>query len=419
MMPDRRTYSCPAAPTPDAAVENRQRLDDLRGAFRGLSESHHKIIVMREFEGLSYDQIGQRLGMSKAMVESTLFRARKRLGEEYEELVSGRRCEQIQAVIASGEQRPLRSLGIRDRRQLARHLSHCQPCRRCARMAGVDESFFHTPGVVGKIAALLPFPWLRWRRSHTGDEAVSASGTHQLAALQSLQGMVRIADPSAPTYGLGRAVATAAAVVIAGAGGGLVSGLGGRGGRLSVARPALRAHSAPPAAAASSGRKALGSTVGSGASTVHRGSGGVPSRAGGGSGSAPSRAAGSGSGLTATGSPSGASGATSPAGTTPQQPQAAAAATAGTASGLGGLGSTASKLVNGGSGSTTPTLPNVNVPPVQNPVQNPLPPLPQPQLPQVPTVSTPKPPQIQVPSVPTVSVPDPSSLVPPLGQKSG
>ena len=31
----------------DAAVEHKQRLDDLRGAFHGLSDSHHRIIVMR------------------------------------------------------------------------------------------------------------------------------------------------------------------------------------------------------------------------------------------------------------------------------------------------------------------------------------------------------------------------------------
>ena len=41
------------APTPAAAVEGRQRLDDLRGAFGGLSESHHKLLVMRELEGRS------------------------------------------------------------------------------------------------------------------------------------------------------------------------------------------------------------------------------------------------------------------------------------------------------------------------------------------------------------------------------
>ena len=113
--------------SPDVEVENKQRLDSLRGAFEGLSESHHRILVMREFEGLSYGQIGDRMGMSKPMVESTLFRARRRLGEEYDELVSGRRCERVQAVIAAEGERPLRTLGVRERRQLARHLAHCQP----------------------------------------------------------------------------------------------------------------------------------------------------------------------------------------------------------------------------------------------------------------------------------------------------
>ena len=55
-----------SVPGPDVAVESKQRLEDLRGAFRGLSESHHRILVMRELEGLSYGQIGERLGMSPA-----------------------------------------------------------------------------------------------------------------------------------------------------------------------------------------------------------------------------------------------------------------------------------------------------------------------------------------------------------------
>ena len=423
--------------SPDAAVENKQRLDDLRGAFRGLSESHHRIIVMREFEGLTYDQIGDRLGMSKAMVESTLFRARKRLGEEYEELVSGRRCEQIQAVIASGEQRPLRSLGLRDRRQLARHLSHCQPCRRCARMAGVEESLFQTPGVIGKIAALLPFPWLRWRRSHSRDEVVSASGTHQLAALQSLQDIVRLADPSAPSYGLGRAAATAAAIVIAGAGGGFVSGLGGHGNQVGAIRRALRPHSTSPAAAAAPATlRRAPSPIGSVVSSARSGSGAAGSRSSGGSAQASAKATQPGTGTA--GAPGAsrlvgsAPGGTNAAGSALQQPQAAASSTASNATAaINTLGSVANKVVGGATGSTTPTLPGVKVPQLpqnplpplpQNPLpplpQNPLPPLPQPQ-PQLPTVSTPTTPQVPTPTVPGVTVPNPKSLLPPLGQKSG
>src|SRR5688500_7330982 len=36
-------------PGPDAAIDTKQDLDHLCGAFGGLSESHHQILVMREF----------------------------------------------------------------------------------------------------------------------------------------------------------------------------------------------------------------------------------------------------------------------------------------------------------------------------------------------------------------------------------
>ena len=69
------------------------------------------LLVMREFEGLSYDEIGERLGMTRQMVESSLFRARRKLSEEYEELASGRRCEQIQTAIDGGRLRAVSALG--------------------------------------------------------------------------------------------------------------------------------------------------------------------------------------------------------------------------------------------------------------------------------------------------------------------
>jgi RNA polymerase sigma factor (sigma-70 family) len=130
--PDREPDLLSRDPGPELAVESKQQLDDLRGAFRGVSDVHNRILVLRELEGLSYDEIGARLGMSRPVVESTLFRARRRLAEEYEELISGRRCEQTRALIDAWEGRTLRRLGVRDRRQMTRHLAHCQPCRRHA-----------------------------------------------------------------------------------------------------------------------------------------------------------------------------------------------------------------------------------------------------------------------------------------------
>ncbi len=210
-------------PPPDVAVERKQSLDDLRGAFHGLSESHHRIIVMREFEGLSYTQIGERLGMSRPVVESTLFRARRRLSKEYDELVSGRRCEHVQALIATGEPKSLLKLGLRERRQLARHLSHCQPCRREARLAGVDDSLFHAPGLAGKIAALLPIPWLRWRRGGGHRNAAGRVQGHSAALLQPLQNLWRFGGLVDPSSVVGRvaAAAAAAAAALAGLGGGV------------------------------------------------------------------------------------------------------------------------------------------------------------------------------------------------------
>src|SRR5215204_1611558 len=102
-----------ADPEPPAAVAAKQELDHVVGAFGGLSDAHHQILVLRELEGMSYTAIAERMGMSRAGVESTLFRARKRLGEEYDDLASGARCRRVQSIIAesAGD-----SLGARDAR---------------------------------------------------------------------------------------------------------------------------------------------------------------------------------------------------------------------------------------------------------------------------------------------------------------
>ena len=96
LAPDDRIRLVASEPGPVEAIGAKEEIEHLTGAFGGLSETHHEILVLRELEGRSYADIGERLGMSRGAVESTLFRARKRLGEEYEELASGRRCERVQ-----------------------------------------------------------------------------------------------------------------------------------------------------------------------------------------------------------------------------------------------------------------------------------------------------------------------------------
>jgi RNA polymerase sigma factor (sigma-70 family) len=235
-------------PTPDAAVAAKQDLDHLCGAMGGLSDTHHEILVMREFEGMSYREIGDRLGMSRPAVESTLFRARRRLTEEYDDLVSGARCQRIQSLIAAaGESR----LGTRESRRLSRHVAHCQPCRREAMAAGLDSAILtHVPlrkRAAEKIAGLLPFGW--FGRGRGSDLA-----THAPILSDQL------------SNGWGK-LATAAAVLVAGVG---AAGVGtevvmGGGDEPSAAdRPAALERTAAPAKSGASGnvtRATLG-TVG-------------------------------------------------------------------------------------------------------------------------------------------------------------
>jgi RNA polymerase sigma factor (sigma-70 family) len=208
------------AALPEARMESKQRLDDLRGAFGGLSEAHHQILVMRELEGLSYREIGERLGMSRPSVESTLFRARRRLTEEYEELVSGARCQRIHAIIAEAA---AGSLGARDERRLARHVSHCQPCRRQARVAGLQIAVAGGMPVRAKIAALLPLPMFLRRRwapaGGSGHGAEVTAGSHlSRAASQWTAQLGSTVDP-----GWFKAAATAATVAVAGLGAGVAT----------------------------------------------------------------------------------------------------------------------------------------------------------------------------------------------------
>ena len=201
-------------PTPEAAVANKQDLDNLCGALGGLSDAHHEILVLREFEGLSYQEIGERMNMSRPAVESTLFRARRRLTEEFDELVTGARCLRIQSLIATASET---RLGTRESRRLSRHISHCQPCRREAMVAGLDSAILtHVPlrrRAAAKIAGLLPFPFVTRSRGGGG-----GGGDASLASSSGGGWMANLPLLSEQLAGGWGKLATAAVVLVAGAG---------------------------------------------------------------------------------------------------------------------------------------------------------------------------------------------------------
>jgi RNA polymerase sigma factor (sigma-70 family) len=340
-----------SGPTPDAAVDQKLSLDHLCGAFGGLSETHHEILVMRELEGLSYREIGERLGMSRPSVESTLFRARRRLTEEYSELTSGERCRRIQAIIADAA---TGSLGARDQKRMARHVSYCQPCRRQARLAGLDSSVLvHTP-LRAKIAAFLPLPAFlkrRWGGGGNGDVSGAAANHAPTIAQWSSQ----VSDPS--LAGWVKAAATAATIALAGAGAGAITkgdaaSLSSRIGAAHVVGETSRPASAPAsnptwATGATVARKTQRSSAGRSKTTTH-----VTPLSSGGSGS------GSGTGGTTT------SVSTPSTPSAPSAPSASAPAPAPSLPGTSG-GSTGSRPISGST--TTEVQP---LAPVQDTVDN-------------------------------------------------
>jgi RNA polymerase sigma factor (sigma-70 family) len=213
------------APTTDFAVLQRQDLDDLQQAFGGLPDSQHEILVLRELEGLSYQEIGHRMHLSPAAVESMLSRARRSLKGQYDEIATGERCRRMRPVIAAATSG---LAGKRDRRALERHVRHCRGCRQEALVMGLDELVqgaarpSRPRSALSRAAALLPLPALFRRRPSAdaepaagGGGGVAANAHASLSHLSAIGGVG--ADQTASV--IQKAVAVVAVVAVAGGGG--------------------------------------------------------------------------------------------------------------------------------------------------------------------------------------------------------
>ena len=170
--------------------------------------------MLRELEGLSYREIGEKMELTRPAVESTLFRARRRLQREYEDLDTGARCAAITLSIARLAE------GIesgRERSRVARHLRRCPGCRHRARELGVCVRRRSL------VAALFPLPFLlRRRRGEGGADSASASVHTGSVSLQQVAGTwaPTVAGPGADaTAGtLGKAAALVLTAALAGSG---------------------------------------------------------------------------------------------------------------------------------------------------------------------------------------------------------
>ncbi|MDQ3668977.1 MAG: sigma-70 family RNA polymerase sigma factor [Actinomycetota bacterium] len=103
---------------------------EIRSAMSQLAFNQRTILVLREIEGLTYEEIGEAMGISLSAVETLLFRARQALREQLEAAEQDLGCEAVERLISlqlDGK------LSRPDRRLLRAHLRSCGECAKFAR----------------------------------------------------------------------------------------------------------------------------------------------------------------------------------------------------------------------------------------------------------------------------------------------
>jgi len=109
--------------TPGAQREEPEySVDEIAKEIAELHPRHRQVILMHEFEGRSYVEISDKLGVSQAAVQALLVRARRTLRDELE---LGITCAQARRISL----RHLNGVAVLDeRRALKRHLRRCDEC---------------------------------------------------------------------------------------------------------------------------------------------------------------------------------------------------------------------------------------------------------------------------------------------------
>lgn len=132
---------------PDGQEDDEEaiELDELVRALQRIPPAQREALVMRELEGRPYREIATVLGLSTAALETLLFRARRSLAEEIENVIT---CQNAELAISK---RLDGRLSRKERRRLDEHLGDCADCARLAKTEERQRKAF-------KGLSLLPLP---------------------------------------------------------------------------------------------------------------------------------------------------------------------------------------------------------------------------------------------------------------------
>jgi RNA polymerase sigma factor (sigma-70 family) len=183
-----------------AAERSEPSIADVLRALQHLPPAQRSALVMREFEGRSYAEIAEILGVTQSALETLLFRARRGLAEHLEDGLTCAQAEQALSRRLDGR------LPRREARRLKAHLRECPLCARFEKLQKRQRSLLEGLSVIPIPASLYLVRGEQAAAAALGTTAVAAGGSAAVGA-----GGTGIA------FGLvGKAAAVTAAVGVAG-----------------------------------------------------------------------------------------------------------------------------------------------------------------------------------------------------------
>ncbi len=217
----------PAAETDDDGPS----IDDLVRALQRIPPTQRQALVLRELEGRSYGEIGELLDVSQSALETLIFRARRSLAEELENLVT---CDSAELALSRATDG---RLSRKERRRLLAHIDECPSCARTAARSIKHRRAF-------KALAVLPLPFSL--TLFKGAPSASAAA-----------GLPTIGAAAGTTVAAGTAAGVTAKVAVGLAAVAIAGGAGYEGVQIaSDSPPAARAAKVVPAQATPSVRRA-------------------------------------------------------------------------------------------------------------------------------------------------------------------
>jgi RNA polymerase sigma factor (sigma-70 family) len=165
---------------------------DVLRALQHLTANQRSALVMREFEGRTYAEIAEIMGISQGALETLMFRARRTLAAALED---GLTCADAELAVS---RRLDGRLSRREARRLKKHVRECQVCKAFELRQRRQRSLLNGLSVIPVPASLLAF---------RGEQAAAALGGGAAVGAVAAGGSAGIAA---------KAAAVAAAVTVAG-----------------------------------------------------------------------------------------------------------------------------------------------------------------------------------------------------------